>query len=178
MASSSSPLLERDKSRRRSKASTDGLERFAWLMDRAFKVPGTNIRVGLDALIGLLPFGGDALMGLLQAGLVVVGVTRYNVPRSVAIRMILNVLLDMGIGSIPLVGDIFDVFFKANTRNIQLLKQVQAQEQKGEPMPEGPSWRHWIGLGIGFLVVLGVFVAALVVLFLWALKSLLGHPLI
>ncbi len=171
-------LIERGQTRPESRASADGLERFAWLMDRAFKIPGTNIHVGLDALIGLLPFGGDALMGLLQAGLVIVGLTRYNVPKSIAIRMIVNVLLDMGVGSIPLVGDIFDIFFKANTRNIQLLKQAQEHEEKGERMPAGPSWHRLIGLGIGFLVVLGVFVAGLVVLFLWALKSLLGHPLI
>lgn len=168
-------LLDRDHP---SRTSTDGLERFAWLMDRAFQVPGTNIRFGLDALIGLLPFGGDALMGLLQVGMVLVGMKRYQVPKSVAIRMAANILLDMGLGSIPLLGDLFDVYFKANTRNLRLLQEAQLHEQKGERMPSGPSRRYLIGLGIAFFVLLGVMVAALVVLFLWVLKALLGHPLI
>ena len=159
-------------------ARADGLEHFAWLMDRAITIPGTNIKFGLDALIGLLPFGGDALMGLLQAGLVGVALTRYNVPKSVAARMIVNVLLDMGVGSIPILGDIFDVFFKANTRNVALLRQARDHEEVGRSMPEAPSKRWLVGLGVGFLIVLALMVAGLVVLFLWAMKSLLGHPLI
>jgi hypothetical protein len=159
-------------------APADGLERFAWLMDHAFTIPGTKIRFGLDGLIGLLPFGGDALMGLLQAGLVGVALTRYNVPRAVAARMILNVLLDVGVGSIPILGDVFDVFFKANTRNVALLREARDHEEQGRRMPEAPSRRWLVGLAVGFLVVLALMVAGLVVLFLWAMKSLLGHPLI
>ncbi len=79
----------------------EGLERFAWLMDRAFSIPGTNIKIGLDALIGLLPFGGDAITGLLQAGLVLVAINKYQVPKAVAGKMIANVLMDTLIGSDP-----------------------------------------------------------------------------
>src|SRR3954451_9170226 len=95
--------------------SLEGLERLAWLMDRAFKIPGTPIRVGLDAIIGLLPVGGDFLTGVIQTGIVLAAVYRYRVPKPVAARMAANVLLDTIVGAIPLVGDMFDVGFKANT---------------------------------------------------------------
>src|SRR3954454_13716754 len=112
-------------------SSARGLEQFAWLMDRAFRIPGTPIRVGLDAIIGLFPGAGDVLMGIVQAGIVLVAMFHYRVPRAVALRMAANVLLDVGIGAIPLVGDAFDVFFKANTRNMNLLREVeQSRVQK------------------------------------------------
>ena len=100
------------------------LERVAWLMDRAIKIPGTNITVGLDALLGLLPIGGDAMTGLVQAALVLVVLKHYRVPRAVAARMVGNVLLDIAIGAIPILGDLFDVVFKANTANLKLLEKV------------------------------------------------------
>lgn len=98
------------------------LERLAWLMDRAISIPGTKISVGLDALLGLLPVGGDVLTGIVQAALVLIALRHYRVPKSVAARMMGNVALDIAIGSIPLLGDLFDVAFKANTRNIKLLE--------------------------------------------------------
>src|SRR5262245_3134093 len=106
----------------RREAIARNLEWVAWLMDRAFRIPGTRISVGLDALIGLLPIGGDVLTGLVQAVLVVVAVSHYKVPRTVAARMAANVLIDIAVGAVPLLGDLFDVAFKANTRNIQLLE--------------------------------------------------------
>jgi hypothetical protein len=119
---------------RRREAVARNLERLAWLMDRAFHVPGTRITVGLDALLGLLPIGGDVLTGLVQAGLVLVALSHYKVPRSVAVRMMANVLIDTAIGAIPLLGDLFDVAFKANTRNIQLLESYRHRD----PTEAGP----------------------------------------
>ena len=78
------------------------LERIAWLMDRALIIPGTKISVGLDALLGLLPVGGDFLTGLVQVGLVLIALRHYKVPKSIAARMMANVLLDIAVGSIPL----------------------------------------------------------------------------
>jgi Domain of unknown function (DUF4112) len=122
------------------------LERVAWLMDRAIKIPGTRITLGLDALLGLIPVGGDILTGLVQAGLVLVALKHYRVPRSVAARMLGNVLLDIGVGAIPLVGDLFDVAFKANTKNLKLLQPYQRFHDTAQPLPEakrhgGPSIR-------------------------------------
>ena len=98
------------------------LSRVAWLMDRAWVIPGTRVSLGLDAILGLLPVGGDVLTGAVQAGLVLLAMRRYHVPPAVAARMAANVLLDVGVGAIPLVGDLFDVAFKANTRNLRLLE--------------------------------------------------------
>ncbi len=177
-------------------ARAEGLEWFAWLMDRAFTIPGTKIKVGLDALIGLLPFGGDAVTGLLQAGLVLVAIHKYHVPKAVAGKMIANVLVDTLLGSVPILGDLFDVSFKANTRNVQLLRDHQARQERViestaeeiSPRGEGnarasagwslPSKRSLVGMVIGFVVVLSLMIAALVALFLWMIVTLLGHPLI
>ena len=104
------------------------LERLAWLMDRAFHIPGTRISMGLDALLGLLPVGGDVLTGLVQAGLVLVALGHYKVPRTAAARMMANVLLDTAVGAIPLLGDLFDIGFKANTRNVQLLESYRHRQ--------------------------------------------------
>src|SRR5947208_1041854 len=100
--------------------STRGLEQVAWLMDRAFRIPGTRITVGLDSILGLLPIGGDVITGIVQVGIVVLALVRYRVPRPVAARMAANVLIDVLVGAVPLLGDAFDVAFKANTRNLQL----------------------------------------------------------
>src|SRR6516165_3554092 len=106
----------------RREAMARNLERLAWLMDRAFHIPGTRIRVGLDAILGLLPIGGDVLTGLVQAGLVLLALRHYKVPKLVAARMAANVLIDILIGAVPFLGDLFDIGFKANTRNVQLLE--------------------------------------------------------
>jgi len=152
-----------------------GLEHLAWLMDRAITIPGTRITVGLDALLGLLPVGGDVLTGVIQTGIVLVALFHYRVPRAVAARMAANVLLDTTLGAIPLVGDVFDVFFKANTRNLQLLNQVVEQKSQGRDVS---SWKS-----IAYLVVLVSILLTLLVLLLigfltivaWLFRS---HPVL
>ncbi len=118
------------------------LGRVAWLMDRAFIVPGTKVRFGVDGLLGLLPLGGDVLTGLVQSGLVLIALGRYRVPPAVAARMMGNVLLDIGVGSIPLLGDVFDVAFKANTRNMAMLEPYihpgRAASSQAKP-PHAPA---------------------------------------
>ena len=69
------------------------------------------------------------MTGIIQTGIVLIAMYQYKVPRAVAVRMAANVLIDTALGAIPLVGDAFDVFFKANTRNIKLLQQVQHQRR-------------------------------------------------
>src|SRR3954471_24581005 len=124
-----------------------GVEQLAWLMDRAITIPGTRITVGLDALLGLLPVGGDVLTGIIQTAIVLVAMFQYRVPRAVAARMAANVLLDTAIGAIPFLGDAFDVFFKANTRNIRLLQQVQQQRVQHREVASWPSIAYLAFLG-------------------------------
>jgi len=149
-----------------------GLEQLAWLMDRAIQIPGTNIRIGLDALLGLLPIGGDVLTGLVQAGIVLVALLQYRVPRAVATRMAANVLLDTTLGAIPFVGDVFDVFFKANTRNIKLLQQVQLERSLHQ---EASSWRSILVLGVialVFLTLLALLLIGFVAVVAWLFRDL------
>lgn len=150
----------------------EGLEHLAWLMDRAFQIPGTKIRVGLDALLGLLPVGGDFLTGIVQVGLVLVALKRYHVPKPVAARMAANVLLDTTLGSIPLLGDLFDVAFKANTRNIKLLRQVAEQRQRNEAVSSKSSILFLVGLAGILLLVLGLVFIGFVTVVAWLAKRL------
>ena len=164
----------------RREAMARNLERLAWLMDRAFHIPGTRIRVGLDALLGLLPIGGDLLTGLVQAGLVLVALRHYKVPRTVAARMAANVLLDVAVGAIPLLGDLFDIGFKANTRNIRLLEAYRHPEAAavGRPSraspaadrelrPIGMPWRFILPIAAVLLVVLALVLVGFITVVRW-----------
>jgi hypothetical protein len=92
-----------------------------WL-DEAIAIPGTSLRIGLDPLLGLVPGLGDAL-GLLASAYVVVVALRLGAPGSVAARMVVNLLVDAAVGAIPVLGDLFDFGWKANTRNLALLEK-------------------------------------------------------
>lgn len=102
--------------------SVQRLDRLEYWLDRAFRVPGTSMRFGLDGLLGLFPVVGDASTALLS-GLFVTEAARLGARRSVLARMLWNVILDAGLGSIPLVGDLFDFAHKANSKNLRLLRE-------------------------------------------------------
>lgn len=102
-------------------AALDRLERFARLMDTAVRIPGTGIRLGLDSVIGLVPGIGDAITAAF-ATWIVAEAARLGVPKRKLARMMLNVLIDAGVGAIPIAGDLFDVAFRANTRNFEILR--------------------------------------------------------
>lgn len=98
-----------------------GLDDLARYLDGLFKVPGTDWRFGLDALIGLVPNIGDTLT-LLPALYILVSGVRYGVPKITLLRMAMNLGLDYVVGSIPLIGDAFDFVWKANQRNMELIR--------------------------------------------------------
>jgi NADH:ubiquinone oxidoreductase subunit 5 (subunit L)/multisubunit Na+/H+ antiporter MnhA subunit len=91
-------------------------------MDAQFRIPGTNIRFGLDALIGLVPGAGDFVSFLVSSYLVSNAISK-GASGYVLSRMVLNIVVDALVGAIPVLGDIFDVAFKANQRNVKLLQQ-------------------------------------------------------
>jgi len=98
------------------------------LLDDGLKIPGTRIRIGLDPVLGLLlPAVGDALAGFVALTLLHFALQR-RVPKVVIARMVLNTAIDAVIGSIPILGDLFDVYFKANRRNLQLIQRFDKQE--------------------------------------------------
>lgn len=96
----------------------------AWLLDNSILLPG-GYRIGLDAVIGLVPGIGDAVGALLSA-YILNEARALGAPRSVLLRMTLNVLLETVVGAVPFAGDLFDAAFKANMRNLALLERYHA----------------------------------------------------
>jgi hypothetical protein len=125
------------------------LDHVAWLMDNAFRIPGLGWRFGVEALIGLVPGAGDIVTGAI--GLVLLfRAFQFKLPGVVILRMIVNSLMDVTIGSIPFLGDLFDFVWKSNTRNMKLFRQY-AEE------PATSTKTHWIFLGSvigGFLLLM------------------------
>ena len=97
------------------------LDSLAYLLDNSIPIPGTGARVGIDALIGLVPGIGD-LAGTAMSAYIVMQAARMGAPASVIARMVLNVGVETVVGSIPFLGDLFDAGWKANARNITLLR--------------------------------------------------------
>lgn len=135
------------------------LRRYATVLDKAFRIPGTNIRFGLDPIIGLIPGLGD-LASPVFAGLLVLEGARLGIPRIVLIRMVVNALIDAVIGAIPFAGAVGDIFFRANTKNLALLERHAVPG--GLPATRRDYWFVWVALT---LLVLGVIV--IVWLALW-----------
>jgi hypothetical protein len=134
-------------------------ERLVTLLDDRFRIPGTNFRFGLDPIIGVLfPGIGDAVTGVGSIGLLVLALLR-GVPRVVLFRMIFNIVLDAIVGLLPFVGDVFDAVFKANRRNLELIRQ------HGGPESKPTTWDYVIvTLGIS-LAVLGIAVPFVALLY-------------
>lgn len=102
------------------------LQRLAKLMDTAWRIPFTRIRFGLDSAFGLIPGLGDMATMFISLYALVLA-RRAGAPPALMARMAGNVALDFGLGAIPVVGDVFDVFFKSNTRNLALLTEFLAK---------------------------------------------------
>ncbi len=96
-------------------------EKLVRLMDDRFRIPVLNIRFGLDPVIGLIPFAGDIVSFLISL-LIVVALMRDGLPTRLIVRMMGNILLDLLIGGIPVVGDVWDFFHRANRKNLKLAK--------------------------------------------------------
>lgn len=97
------------------------LQRLAWVLDSSIRLPG-GYRIGVDGIIGLIPGFGDALGAGLSSYIVIKAVS-LNVPIIVLIRMMINVVLELVIGVIPIIGDLFDFMYKANERNVKLINE-------------------------------------------------------
>lgn len=98
------------------------LRRVAWLVDGAFRLPGTRFRFGLNSLIGLTPAAGDAVLALISL-YIVNEARRLGLPRETLARMVGNVVIEAVAGTVPVLGDLFDMGFKANLRNLALIEE-------------------------------------------------------
>jgi len=112
----------------------------AKLMDSAFVIPGLNRRIGLDAVLGLLPGVGDAISAAL-ASYIIWEARQLGLPRWKIARMVGNVAVDTALGAIPLAGDVFDVFFKANERNLRIIHDHLGTPKRGPKMIDGTAVR-------------------------------------
>ena len=98
------------------------LRRLAWLIDGAFKLPGTRFRFGLNSVVGLVPVGGDAVLGALSL-YIIYEAAKLGVPRPQLARMLGNVALEVAGGSVSILGDVFDMALKANLRNLAIIER-------------------------------------------------------
>lgn len=97
------------------------LQRLAWLIDGAFHLPGTKFRFGLNSVVGLVPVGGDAILGAISL-YIVYEAHRLGVPKHKIARMLGNVAIEVAGGSVPILGDMFDMALKANLRNLAIIE--------------------------------------------------------
>ncbi|CAN5520826.1 MAG: DUF4112 domain-containing protein [Chloroflexi bacterium] len=149
---------EPDRSRALSEVQT-----MAWLLDNSIPVPGTGgRRFGIDALIGLVPVVGDLVSGSIGLFVVWRG-SRLRLPRIVVARMLANTALDVMVGAIPLAGDAFDLWFKSNTRNLNLMRRYLEQ-------PDTSTRGEWMAFAVMAAIVLAV-----VLLLGWLLVSIVGE---
>lgn len=135
-------------------ADVERARRLARLLDTAVAIPGTNIRFGLDALLGLVPGVGDAV-GTLLSSQIVIAAARSGVPTLVIVRMLLNLVVDTVVGAVPLLGDLFDVVFRSNQRNLALLERHHGRSNSAR------SARHRIVLAAAAIVTIAFVLAAL-----------------
>ena len=91
-------------------------------LDESFTIPGTNIKFGIDALIGLVPGGGDLIGGLFSLYILRTAI-KMKLPKSAILSIMFNIILDTTIGIVPVVGDIFDIFWKSNKRNMRIMEK-------------------------------------------------------
>src|SRR6266481_1509088 len=143
----------------------ENLDLLSHLLDDWFRVPGTSIRFGLDGIIGLVPGLGDIIGGLASTIIVLAAWVR-GVPYVTLLRMVVNIGIEVLLGTIPLLGDAFDIAWKANRRNYALVVRHLQQSRR-------QTWRDWVFLILIGLVLAAIFLAP-IFLILWFLEWL-GH---
>jgi hypothetical protein len=153
----------------------ESLDKLGWVLDDLIRIPGLNWRIGLDALVGLIPGVGDTATTV--ASLYVLGsAVRYRVPKITLLRMGLNLGIDYALGSLPLIGDVFDAWFKSNQKNIALLRQ-RATVSASEAREGRVSDWLFVGLIMVLLVLLAIGAAAVSIYLLAMLLSSLSSAL-
>jgi hypothetical protein len=139
----------------------ESLERLGWLMDDLIRVPGLGWRFGLDAIIGLIPGFGDTATSLVSFYILIAAV-RYRVPKITLLRMGLNIAIDYLVGSLPLVGDLFDAWWKSNQMNLELLRKRATVSASG---PRKGTLSDWLFVSVIILVLVGLALGAAAVTF-------------
>lgn len=139
----------------------EDVELLAWLLDNSIPIPGTARRIGLDAIVGLIPGLGDVVTGAIGILIVVRGAQR-GLPRVAVARMLTNLALDLAVGAIPVLGDAWDLWFKAHARNLAILRRHAVD-------PTASTSGHWL-----FFVALAIAAIAAVAAAYWLAAALIG----
>lgn len=137
------------------------VDTYSRLLDTKFRIPGTQTRFGADFLLGLLP-GAGSVISLGLSGILIATMARHGASGMLAARMIGNVFLDAIVGTVPVLGNIFDLFYKANYRNLQLMR-----EYYGEGRHEGSAWPVVISIVVAIFLVIGLTIWAVVEFLEW-----------
>ena len=143
------------------------LEHLASLLDDIFRIPGTGIRFGLDPLIGLVPGLGDFITGAMSF-LIIYGAWQRGLPRVTMTRMFVNIAIDTLSGIVPIAGDVFDLFWKSNRMNYNLLMRAKGGIQ---PSHSVRDWMFLIALALGMITLIAVPIVAFIFLLRWILHG-------
>ena len=141
----------------------ENVRQLAWFLDSSIEVPGTRYRIGLDPLIGLIPVLGD-LVSMAIGSYLVLTAAKLGVPRTVVMRMLVNMGIDVALGAVPFVGDLLDVAWKSNAKNARLL-----DESLADPKRAGRS-SFWALLGV--LTIPLVLLVGAIALSVWMVVKL------
>jgi hypothetical protein len=139
------------------------LRHWSTLLDSAFRVPGTNLRFGWDPIVGLVPWLGDLVSPVFSIAVLIMAI-QLGIPRIVQVRMALTILVDVAVGIVPVVGDLFDFVWKSNEWNLRLL-------ERHAHAPRAPGAGDWIFV-IVLLVVIGSVAALPLLALIWLLRWL------
>lgn len=150
-------------------ASLRRLRRISHLLDNAIPIPGTKYRIGLDPILGLIPGGGD-LIGSIFAGYVVFKSAQMGVPRETLVQMATNIVFDTVAGTVPVAGDLFDVAWKANIKNIELLDAHLGSPEQGKKA----DWLFVAVLLLGLMLIVGSIIFLSVTFLGWVFRVFTG----
>ena len=151
-------------------ASLRRLRRISHLLDNAIPIPGTKYRIGLDPILGLIPGGGD-LVGSIFAGYVVFKSAQMGVPQETLVKMATNIVFDTVAGTVPVAGDLLDVAWKANVKNIELLDAHLGSPEQGKKA----DWLFVAALLLGLMLIVGGVIFLSVMLFGWVFQVITGR---
>jgi hypothetical protein len=150
-------------------ARVERLRRLAVLLDDSIPIPGTRFRIGVESIIGLIPGAGDLAGGAFSL-YILLQAARMGVPRPLLVRMGTNLVIDVVVGAVPVLGDLFDAGFKANLRNLALLER-----HADRPVASTRSSRRFVAL---LALLVGCCIVGAIAVLVWLVHLLLTRPVL
>jgi hypothetical protein len=145
------------------------IRQISYLLDNAFPIPGTNYRIGLDPILGLLPVGGD-FIGMVFSAYIIVKAAQIGVPQEKLVQMVSNIIIDTFVGSVPVFGDLFDAAWKSNMKNVALLEEHLGSPQTGTIV----NWWFVGGILVVLLLIMLLIISLSVAIVSWLLTAATG----